>query len=658
MPASAVVAPVPGVAPAASAGSVPDDPSASPEFGFRHQPVWLAAVAALVLAQAGLALSLFGPHHPTAALTDDRPILSGRHPLHLYHGTLGAAAYRDHGTTTCYDPAFQAGYPKTPVFDGGSRPAELFLSLAGGGYSPSAYKQGLFGILLLVPVGGVVAARGAGLPPATAVLAGVAAVGLGWSAPARAMIAEGQFDLLASGLAAVVAVPWLARFARTRGIDAWLVLAGTALAGWYFHPLVWAGLLPLVAVYYLVLAPRHGPAWHLALVGVGFVAVVPNLGWLIDWGRYWWLRQPAPGEPVPIPTAEVVLGRWADYPLLFAPLPGGWVGLVGGLVGSLILWRRTDPTAAWLGLVAGGLAVAAARFTEVWPGAVEGTSERLVLLAAGFLLPGVAALAGRVLTVVRATSAAGVVLVLMLLVVGWLDGPGRPLARATGLAAEPFLLGLATWQRELVAVLKQHTTPEARILWDETTDRRPGWNWTALLPLLTDRAYLGGLDPEAGVEHSYCAMCSRQLTGRQLVEWSDADLDAFCRWYNVGWVVARSPEVIARWGRYPPAREAARVHEAGRPVVLYALDRPRSYILSGSARWETATPRRIVLTHVLPGPEGDVQLSLHMLEGLRVSPSYVRLERLPDPTGRDPIDHIRLSLPGPVPRVTLTWEAP
>ena len=130
----------------------------SPTDGFRRHPGWLLAVAGLVLAQAGLALVPFGPR-PAAAPGDDRPLVSGRHPLHLYHGALGSQTFYRTGATACFDPSFQAGYPKTPVFDGGSRPAELFLALAGGGYRPAAYKIGLFVCLLFVPVALVVAAR-------------------------------------------------------------------------------------------------------------------------------------------------------------------------------------------------------------------------------------------------------------------------------------------------------------------------------------------------------------------------------------------------------------------------------------------------------------------------------------------------------------------
>ena len=97
------------------------------------------------------------------------------------------------------------------------------------------------------------------------------------------------------------------------------------------------------------------------------------------------------------------------------------------------------------------------------------------------------------------------------------------------------------------------------------------------------------------------------------------------------------------------------------------LDRPRSFILSGSGTWEEAGPLRISLTDVVPNAQGYVELSLHDQDGLRVYPSYVTIKDsgpdgmkpgAKDPTGRDPINHVRLRMPGPVPRLTLVWENP
>jgi len=628
-----------------------------PTDGFRDRPVWLLGVAALMLAQIGLGLALFCSHRSWAAILDDRPIISGRHPLHEYHGTLGALSFRNRGVTTCYDPQFQAGYPKTPVFDGGSRPAELFLYLGGGTYRPAAYKLGLFTFLILIPVAFVSAARGAGLPAGAAILSGGVGILLGWSTTARQMIVEGQLDLLGAGLAGIVFVPWLARYAQTLGVDAWLFLAGTATIGWYFQPLIWVGLSPVILAYYVVFAPRHGPAWHLGLAGVTFVGVAPNAWWLSDWGKYWWLRQPIAGDHIPLPNWRAVLGSFADYPPLFEHLPGGMVLVFGGVVGLMLLWRTRYKTASWLLLLAALFAVMMARVAGVWPAVPPAVPDRVMVLAAGFLVPPTVYALWVLLSRIRAAALATTVVLLGLLVIGWVDGPGQPLAQTVGVATDPLLIGFTPEQQQLIALLNEQATAEARVLWDDTSNQWPGWNWSALLPLYTKCAFLGGLDPESGVEHSYCAMCSRQLTGRALSEWSDADLLSFCQWYNVGWVVARSPSAIERWGKLAQAKPIAQLTEDGQPVVFYSLDRPRSFILRGTATWESANTRRIILTNVVP-EGGEVHLSLHMLDGLRVSPSYVQVKKLQDPTCRDPVDNVKLEMPGPVPWLTLMWENP
>jgi hypothetical protein len=103
------------------------------------------------------------------------------------------------------------------------------------------------------------------------------------------------------------------------------------------------------------------------------------------------------------------------------------------------------------------------------------------------------------------------------------------------------------------------------------------------------------------------------------------------------------------------AKPVARLSENGRTFVIFALDRRRSFVLSGPATWESATPTRNTLTNVAPDADGFVKLSLHYQEGLRVYPSFV--EPLPAKDSSDPISHIRLRPHGPVPRVTLVWTS-
>ena len=626
-----------------------------PREGFRHQPLWLLAVAGLVLAQAGLALSLFGAGRSLTAFTDDRPVLSGRHPLHLYHGTLGAHAFHDTGSTNCYDPYFQAGYPKTPVFDGGCRPAELFLALAGGRYDPAAYKTGLLICLLLVPLVFVLAGRGAGLPAPAAVLAGALGTLIGWSQPVRRLIEDGEFDFLMAGLAVIVFVAWLGRNARWFGIDTWLVLSVAAVAGWYAHPVVWVGLAPVLVGYYLAYAPQQEPAWHLGLLGVLTAGLATNMWWLADWGRYWWLRQPSQSDDGAISSWQSVLGTPEDYLSLAGCIPCGVLLTIIGIAGLIALWRSGHRGSAMILGCAVSLVVGVARAMAAWPRVPPDGPEYLAPLAAGLLVLPVAFLAWNWLKRIRIPAIGTIAAVLALVVVGWADGTERPLARALQLETEPLLVGLSDEQKQVIAAIRQHTTPEARILWDETTDHRAGWNWTALLPVFTDRAYLGGLDHDAGMEYSFCGLRDGNLNGRNLTDWNDADLERFCWWYNVGWVVCRSRAALERWQRLPMAKPVAQLNENGRSLVLFALDRRRSYVLSGQATWESADPTRITLTNVAPDANGFVTLSLHYQEGLRVYPSFVDVDSAKDSS--DPISHIRLRPHGPVPRVTLVWSS-
>ncbi len=633
----------------------------TPTDGFRQRPTWLIGVVGVVCAQAGLLLALFGPDHSFAPLADDRPVVSGRHPLHLYHGSLGAEAFRARGVTTVYDPNFQAGYPKTPIFDGGCRPAELVLALAGRGYSPAAYKIGLFACLLLVPLAFVLAARGAGLPAGAAVLAGVGGVLLSAATPVHRLIEEGEIDFLMAGLGVIVFVCWLARYAKWFGIDSWLVLAVVAAAGWYAHPVVWIGLIPAIVAFYVAVAPRKELAWHLGLAGVAAAGVAPNAWWLTDWGRYWWLRQPAPGDPLPVPTVAAVLGSPADYAALLGSVPWGVPVAVLACAGLVLMAKAGHRGAAALLATCAVMAVALARVSAVWPQAPADAPDKLIPLAAGLLAVPAAFAVWSVLARFALAAPLAAAAVVGVLLLGWADGPTRPLASVARVDDRPLLVGLTAEQEALVAAVKAHTTTEARVLWDDAADRRPGWNWTALLPVLTGRAYLGGLDPACGMEYGFCGLHDAALAGRPLRDWTDADLDHYCHWYNVGWVVSRTPAAAERWAAYPGAKPVARLTEGGRAVVLFELARPRSFVLSGSAEWESASPTRVTLTNVVPDRDGYVVLSLHAADGLRVYPSYIDI-RYPgskkDPAARDPVDHVQLRVPGPVPRLTLVWENP
>jgi hypothetical protein len=631
-----------------------------------HRIWWVPLIGAIVW-QSWMTLTLFGGPQPWKALVDDRPILSGRHPLHLYHGYLGARALREHGSLSCYDPSFHAGYPKTPVFDNGSRPAELLLFLTGGRYLPSVYKIGVAVVCALVPLLVFVAARGAGLSRAGGAAACLFALLVWWGQPCRDTLEAGDLDLLLAAVLLLTQSGLLLGYHRDPSLRGWLGIVGAALLGWFAHPLLMALSVPLFLVYYLSVGARHPLAWHLTLLGGLLAALGLNCFWLIDWVGYWWIRVPMHWQRQSL-TEPILASVWQS------PLWGGPIDravaclLVLAATAGALIYNQTGrrEAARLLGLACGGF-LALAVGGLIWEPLARFGSQRLLAPALLFAaLPAAAAIGYRLSAVGLGVAAAGFLL--------WPMPEGKkPLIdwamRWRG--AEPFQLGLDADRQTIVEALRQHTTNEARILWEDRAVSPLASHWTPLLPLWTERAYIGGLDADAGIEHATNGLLDGVLMGRPLRDWSDDDLREYCRRYNIGWIACASPGARERLEKWPRAGRVVELppSEPGQPpTCLFAVRRDHSsYALTGSARWLEADPQRIVLGDVSPPREGSdargrrqVLLSLHYQAGMRVAPSRVSLdsytiERAHSIPGDDR-PFVRLWVEDPVTRVTITWD--
>jgi hypothetical protein len=626
------------------------------------QAVWSLLLLGLFAWQGWMTLGLFGEDAPWERLLDEQPVLSGRHPLHLYHGYLGAQSLRHTGSSCCYDPANYAGYPKTPVFDSGSRPAELFLAVTGAAYRPAAYKVGLAGSCLLVPWLLMIACRGTGLGLAGTFLATGAGLLVWWGGPGRRALEAGDLDLYVAAMALLAHAGLLLRFDRAPGVLAWLGLLFTGCVGWFAHPLLFLALAPLFLVYYLTVGTRHRYlSWHLALLATQVGALALNAFWLTDWVAYWWIRSPLPHSTVTL--AHRTLHTVWDAPVWGEPADRAVAVLLlaSGLVG--ILWfhhQRRRAAARVLGLGTAGLWLLAVLGISWEPLGRVGTHGLMAPALWFAAVPaayawtrtfhGLACLTG------SAWRAAGLVGLALLGTGVALREPLLVVAnRCTGTA--PLLIGLGPEQEAVVETLRTYTGPEARILWEDWPTGRDASRWTALLPLLTGRVFIGGLDPDAGIAHMEAGLTEHALAGRPIASWTDAALEDYCRRYNVGWIVCWSPATIARLDAWAKAELKARLGHGG---SLFAVTgQEHSYVLKGQAELVHADFHHITLADVVPDKHGIVEISLHYQSGMRASPSRVHLEPATDPKAEernDPIPFIRLRVSSPVARVTLTWE--
>jgi hypothetical protein len=626
----------------------------------RGHPVWNFLLLALFAWQGWMTLTLFGPDGPWETLLDDRPVISGIHALHLYHAYLGAQALGAVGRSTCYDPDFQAGYPRTPVFDGGSRPGVLFLLLAGGDFRPAAYKVGLAVVCLLIPLLLAVACWGAGLSRPATFLATAAGLLVWWGDPSRLTLEVGEVELLLAGAAVLAHVCLLLRYDHNPGPAAWLGLLLTGCLGWFAHPLLFPFVLPLLLVYYLSVGVRQTQlSWHMALLAAEAGGMALNSFWLTDWVTHWWIRSPLPHREDTL--RHRTLQTFWDAPLWGDPADRALaVLLLGSALVGVVMFNQGHRRAAARVLGLGAtLLLGLALLGISWePLGRMGTAGLLVPALWFAALPAAHAWARGFTVLAHLTGRlalaawAGAALALAAVVV--LQSDVVTLARRCA-GTTPLQVGLGPEREALVEVLKERTGPEARILWEDRAGPRTLPRWTALLPHLTGRPFVGGLDPDGTIAHSHAGFVRQRLAGRDIATWTDDALQDYCWRYNVGWVVAWSPAAVARFRDWKGGAVEVAVVRDGEPGCLFRVrrQRPASYALKGEARLVHADSRHMSFADVVP-EDGRVVLSFHYQPGMRASPSRVQIEREPDPG--DDIPFVRLRVNGPVARVTLTWE--
>ena len=637
-----------------------DAPDARPADGSADRTaspsLWPLAWLALLAWQLWLTLGLFGDQ-PLAALADDRPVVVGTHPQNLYLGALGASSLVERGYTTVYDPANLAGYLKTPIFDG-SRLAELFLLLGGGAYQPAAYKIGLVVVCLLVPILLIVACRGAGLDQPTTVLATALGQLVWWGPLGRGALEAGDSEMLLGALAGLAHVGCLIAFHRQPSVPVWIGLLLTACLGWFLQPLLFPIALPILLGYYLSVGVKHDfLTWHVAFWLAEQGAVVVNLYWLIDWVGYWWLRSPLPS------AASAILAHRTFANVWNAPLWGGPADrmltvclMVSALAGVIILNQtRQRPAARLLAMGAAGAFTLALLGVSWEPLGQVGTAALLAPALWFAALPAAHAwiYLARKLFSAGKPGRIGLVLLLGLVALGFAAMSDTVACLGGRCAyAQPLALGLNADRQDIVDKLIGHTDGSARILWEDRPLARTDSRWAALLPMLTGRTFLGGLDPDGFIEPSSACLNHLSREGRPIASWRDHDLDAYCKRYHIGWIVAWSPAVIERFAAWPGVEKLEPVRDDV-DGWLFRVKQPGSFAIKGKAELVEATPRYITLKGVEPDA-GVVVLSLHYQAGMRVSPGRVQIEA--EKTGDDFIGFVRLRLAEPAARVTITWQ--
>ena len=656
-------APARFTAPGPKSGPVPCD--AATATGWLRLLAGILVVVGLLGWQTWITLGLFGDA-PWTNLTNDLPLMSGAHPANLTRARLAAQALHEAGTLCFYDPNNQIGYPNTPIFDG-CRFADLFLfaiaELPGGHkLAPeTAYKFCLVTLCLAAPLLLLLACWGAGLDIWATAIACSLGLAVWWGPHGRTAIEAGDAEILLGSLAVLAHVALLIRFNRNPGLRVWAGLFVTGAFGWLAQPMLFPIALPLLLIYYLSAGVRHAFPWHLALFAAEAGAIGVNVPWLTDWVNYWWLR-------AEFPNTHDMLPHRTPATIWEAPIWGGpghralAVFLFASAAVGFAIWHRTRcrPAARLLGLGAIELLVLALLGISWEP---MGQMGAAIFLSPALWFACLPAAHGwtQVISGLARNNLGRFVLVLCGLGLGAALCVGRGECKMVegcilhAIRTEPLDFGLTPERQELVATLQQYTTKNARILWEDRKQPRKTSRWSVMLSSLTDRSFLGGVDPDGVLEISSISFLSESLERRRISDWSDRSLHEYCKRYDVGWVVAWSPSVIERFRRWSAVEREIPVKDDVAGVLFVLKPQGGAFVMKGQAELLEMDAMHISLANVEPDPvTGEVVLNLHYIAGLRATPSRVQVDA--EPSGQDPIGFIRLKMTDDTQRLTLTWD--
>jgi hypothetical protein len=607
-------------------------------------------LAALSVFQGWMTIGLFGGADAWDALSDSRPIVSGRHALHLYEGYLGAKRYREEQQTLTWDPAYSAGYPKTPWFDAGSKPAELFLSVTGGSYRPEAYKWGLALSVGLIPLLLAMSARSAGLNHGGSFLAAFVGLVVFWSDFGRARLWAGDLDLLLASCLAVMFCAQLLAFHSQPGLGAWLSLIVGCWLLCFLQPLMLLTLAPAILLYYFGGGLQHRMFWHFFLFLAFAIGIGGNYPWLRDALRFWWIQTDQPATGPELTSLQALLDTIQYSPLFSDGLHRGLAItlLAGSVLGLLALKQTMAPRTLGAAMV-GYLALAI--FGGSWGPLARLEPARFIfpglLLAAIPMVQGLqSAIEGLGRLMGSTLRGAGIVCVL-LLAAGVALLPHLTILADRCTRMERLPLGLPPPVLRTVETLQRQTTMQARILFEESRDTDA---WSPLLAVLSERMYVGGLGSEAMIEHAALRLAHGHLAGRPLDEWSDAELGDYCRRFNIGWVVCRTPSALRRFRAWPLVAATAPLPDGS---TFLRLNRGGSFFLAGQGTVLRCDSQCLALADLVP-VDGHIVLSFHHRPGMVASTDRVRVEKEPQPWSAIPF--IRLRVPGPMSRLTLYWQ--
>jgi len=613
-------------------------------IGGKGPLLWAGFV--FLLHSAGLAF-LFSP---ITGLFDKQPVIEQDWGLHFHHLASMEGFWRHDGQLWGYNPFFMAGYPSNTIQDLSIKLFELLALLlsALGLYPIQAFKLVVFLAMAAVPWVMYFTARNLLDGAIAAPIAALLGTAYWWNSLPREMFFYGMVGFPAASYLSVLTLSLFYRVLKSeRAFSLAHVACVVALVvtlPLHFQPVL---ILVLPALVLFVTRWRSLNLKAVLWLGGGiFVSLLVNLVWLLPLFTH-------RGDDV----SSSMVGQLALFlssdPLTFLKdylKPAGywtfrasywenglrWMLLILGSMG-LVQLMRNDRRDVGIMMACGVLSLfllsyfgSLLPFFRGWQPLRFKVPYDLFLVLTSSYLVGLwreARISGLKSTLVSVLLVCGALTFLINLIHTESKNSMRLRTR------------VLPEVREIVEWIQVQAPKDARVLFEESGDETgfvyDGMYLSSFIPHATGRQLIGGPINLYNDRHHFAEFHSGILFKRDIVEFTDEELRAYFRVYNIGAVVAFHPRSVQRLLSVP---ELVSLDRRIGAIHLMKLNQPLDWFLKGKGGIETGWN----LVHGFNIRGDEVILKYHWTKGL-VSNPPARIE--PVKILDDPIPFIKIINP-------------
>ena len=555
-------------------------------------------------------------------------ILSGAHsyyidnPFHVYQIELGKSLLQ-HGHLLGYDPFLGAGHLGGMSDNGSARLPVFVAALLPAVPTGVVYSLYVLVCALIGPLAVVWLGRLLRWPAWHSAMAAALGLALWWIGALHWFHTAGMVSYVCGSYLGLPYAAWVWQLCSAGHRPGAARLAGAGILGglgMWLHPL-FPILVGLLFVGFGVADFRAASVRRVGLRGavIATIALLVNLPWLIamlgnhDIGANPLALHPFQKEIGLQVALKPALGLWTGMGSFCNPL------LLAACLAGLYFMRGEPRRRLLPFVIAGVLLLLFAAFGALSAALAQLQPNRFVAPAFLLIAMGAAYCAGEYLPWLGRDGwskgrLAGIAVAALLCLYTGREMVREAMAGPHGHYGKtpPELSGAPPLVAQLEAWISANTTPDGRILFETSLARIHGGGHVAgLIALQTDREFMG-----AGYPYSLPAVSfwDRVAFGRPIQQLSTAELAQGLDLYNVGWVIAHTPQLQKAMEALPSASAAAQFGT----VRIYKIDRPLSFIAEGEGRIASRGFNQI---HVSGAGGVSVILKYHWLPGLVASPA-------------------------------------